>query len=171
MSTVKQQSIVNTIEQLHKDSSVNTGTIPLVEGGLYNLINNMISNLSYIKASIKTEEKKMIHDLGTVTTNSGTINGDNFIIIPTVVAASLASDSNAIRGDVHTGTATIDNNVAVYSGSVTTATAYSESAAWEILRDAAQTIVDFKEGSTTGSGSSVNLTNSNTSLILQEDTA
>lgn len=170
MSTVKQQSIVNTIEQLHKDSSVNAGLIPNT-GGLYNLINNMISNLSSIKASIKTEEKKMIDNLGNVTGNSAIIGGDNFLDSPTVVAASLASNSNPIRGDIHTGSSSIDNNVAVYSGSVTSATAYSESAAWEILRDAAQTIVDFKEGSTGGAGSSVILTNSNTSVTLQEDTA
>tara|TARA_Y100000389_G_scaffold173833_1_gene183298 strand:+ start:297 stop:809 length:513 start_codon:yes stop_codon:yes gene_type:complete len=169
MSTVKQQSIVNTIEQLHKDSSVNTGLIPNT-GGLYNLINNMISNLSSIKASIKTEEKKMIDDLGTVTANIGVIAGASFLDSPTVVAASLASNSNPIRGDIHPGSASIDNNVAVYSGSVISATAYSESAAWEILRHAAQTIVDFKEGSTAGAGSSVILTNSNTSVTLQEDT-
>lgn len=169
MSTVKQQSIVNTIEQLHKDESVNTGAIPNT-GGLYTLINNMISNLSSIKASIKTEEKKMINDLGNVTGNSAIISGDSTLDSATVVAASLASNSSAIRGDVHTGSASIDNNVAVYSGSGNSATAYSESAAWEILRHAAQTIVDFKEGSTSGGGSSVILTNSNTSVTLEEDT-
>jgi len=166
MATVTQQSIVNTIEQLHKDTSDNTGAIDET-GGLYTLINNMISNLSSIKASIKTEEKKMVTDLGAVTTVAGaTAIG----VSATVNAASLAANATATRGDVHvSNAANIANNVAVYSGSVTTATKYSEGAAWECLKAAAQTIVDFKEGTVTGSDDAVTQTNA-VVVTLQADT-
>ena len=166
MTTVTQQSIVNTIEQLNKDLSDNEGVIDDT-GGLYSLINNMISNLSSIKASIKTEEKKMITDLGAIATVAG---GTDIGSSATVDAASYAAHATATRGDVHgSDTANISNNVAVYSGSVTSATKYSEGAAWECLKAAAQTIVDFKEGSVTGSGGSISQTNA-VVVTLQADT-
>jgi len=161
MATVTQQSIANTLEQLHKSTSDNTGAIGET-GGLYTLINNMISNLSSIKASIKAEEKKMINDLGNVTT----IAGATVLTSPTVSVASHAANATATRGDVHGSTvADISNNVAVYSGSVTTATKYSEGAAWECLKTAAQTIVDFKEGTVNGSGALTNVV----AVALQAD--
>ena len=92
MATVTQQSIANTLEQLHKSTSDNTGAIDET-GGLYTLINNMISNLSSIKASIKAEEKKMINDLGNITT----IAGATVLTSPTVSAASHAANATATR--------------------------------------------------------------------------
>ena len=81
MTTIIYKHALETISNLNADLGSKTAGVPDFNGGTYALINDMISNLSSIKASIKAEEKvisKRLADLavaGEVETEAAVVNG------------------------------------------------------------------------------------------------
>lgn len=114
--------------------------------GLYALINDMISNLSSIKASIKTEEKNIITDMESkivqgTNANEGTALGGS----PACTAATACETTSGARGDTF-GSSLASLNPAVFKGGSKN---YSEAAVFGVLRGAGQMIKDLKAGTVT----------------------
>jgi len=64
-------------------SSATAGAIPFDNIGLYQLINQMISDLSSIKATIKTNEKNLIKDLAIEPDDDSTVTLTNSVGVAT----------------------------------------------------------------------------------------
>ena len=64
-------------------SSATAGAIPFDNIGLYQLINQMISDLSSIKATIKTNEKNLIKDLAIEPDDDSTVTLTNSVGVST----------------------------------------------------------------------------------------
>ena len=80
MTTIIYKHALETVSNLNADLGSKTSGVPDFNGGTYALINDMISNLSSIKASIKEKKKvisKRLTDLavaGEVVTESAVVN-------------------------------------------------------------------------------------------------
>lgn len=149
------QKASETLKNLNADLGTKTSNVVPSNSGTYALINDMISNLSSIKASIKTEEKKIEVDLyghmqalGTVSTAVGAAND---IVNPSTITMTPAT----AKCTVGIGSAFGDNERHQYANTTTNhlpavltanSVSYSEQAVFSILALSAEIIDKLKNG-------------------------
>ena len=149
MTTVIVDRLPATLQNLN--SSTLTATTYGADDGLYALINDMISNLSSIKASVKAEEKKMHANLAQEIVIGTNIDTSALLVNPaTVTAATAVAFATTTRGDTfaNSGAAIADVNVNV-AVLVSGTKKYSEAAVYTVLKPQAQVIRDLKAGTIT----------------------
>ena len=149
MTTVIVDRLPATLQNLN--SSTLTATTYGADDGLYALINDMISNLSSIKASVKAEEKKMHANLAQEIVIGTNIDTSVVLVNPaTVTAATAVAVATGTRGDTfaNSGAAIADVNVNV-AVLVSGTKNYSEAAVYTVLKPQAQVIRDLKAGTIT----------------------
>ena len=147
MTTVLLNRLPTTLKNLN--ASTLTATTYGADDGLYALINDMISNLSSIKASLKTEEKNIHTGLAQELVAGEDINTATTVVDPAQVSAATAvAASTGTRGDVFSASTTAEaaKNVAVLTVGTKK---YSEAAVFSVLKPQAQVIRDLKAGTTT----------------------
>lgn len=148
MTTVLIDRLPATLKNLN--SSNLTATTYAVDDGLYVLINDMISNLSSIKASIKTQEKNIHVGLAQeLVAGASDINTATTVVNPAqVTAATAVAATTGTRGDVFSAStsAEVGKNVAVLTVGTKK---YSEAAVYSVLKPQAQVIRDLKAGTIT----------------------
>ena len=148
MTTVLIDRLPATLKNLN--SSTLTATTYGADDGLYVLINDMISNLSSIKASIKTEEKNIHVGLAQeLVPGASDINTATTVVNPAqVTAATAVSTTTGTRGDVFSASTSAEagKNVAVLTVGTKK---YSEAAVYSVLKPQAQVIRDLKAGTIT----------------------
>jgi len=146
-------NIISTIHNLNATgtlvttSSVLNTAIPntATPVGLYQLINQLISDLSALKATIKTTEKALISALATETTTTGTADYTPI--------ANLVSTGNQTRGKtgallVSTGT----TKPSILSTTGGAAREYSEDAVFELLQRISHEIMCLRGGQNVSQG-------------------
>tara|TARA_Y100000389_G_scaffold143808_1_gene142129 strand:+ start:64 stop:567 length:504 start_codon:yes stop_codon:yes gene_type:complete len=148
MTTVIVDRLPETLKNLNSSTLQTSGAYALATDGLYALINDMISNLSSIKASIKVEEKKIAADLATEITAGAALAANDTIASATVTAATVVESTSGTRGDTYAGGATptlaeTKVNVAVLTVGTEK---YSEAAVFSVLAQAGRAIRDLKVG-------------------------
>ena len=153
MTTVIVDRLPATLQNLN--SSTLTATTYGNDDGLYALINDMISNLSSIKASVKAEEKKMHANLAQEIVIGTNIDPSTLTVDPaTVTAATAVAVVTATRGDkfaianAASGLVLTDVNVNV-AVLISGTKKYSEAAVYTVLKPQAQVIRDLKAGTIT----------------------
>tara|TARA_B110000259_G_C13838981_1_gene331851 strand:+ start:111 stop:617 length:507 start_codon:yes stop_codon:yes gene_type:complete len=145
-----------TIDNLNSALAI-TSNVPTTMCGTYALINDMISNLSSIKASIKTEEKNISSDIrqhmkkeadGTSSMGPETTFDSATALLMTVssyhCSVGLGDDLSARHED------TVEK-ITLPAVLKTNSKNYSESAVFTVLAQAAQHIDKLKNGIHTGS--------------------
>tara|TARA_E500000178_G_C16915347_1_gene704672 strand:+ start:612 stop:1121 length:510 start_codon:yes stop_codon:yes gene_type:complete len=150
-NTVTFKEATETITNLHAGLSI-TSNVPTHTCGTYSLINNMISDLSSIKASIKTEEKKILTD---ITAHMKNESGTTASMGPDTTFDS-ASNLTMTVSNYHCSAGLGDAASARYEDTVVKTTLpsvlntnsknYSESAVFTVLAQAAQHIDKLKNG-------------------------
>ena len=148
MTTVLLDRLPATLKNLN--ASTLTATTYGADDGLYALINDMISNLSSIKASLKTEEKNIHTGLAQeLVPGASDINTATTVVEPAQVsAATVVAASTGTRGDVFSASTTAEaaKNVAVLTVGTKK---YTEAAVFSVLKPQAQVIRDLKAGTIT----------------------
>ena len=88
--TILYKECIETVKNLNAVINVDSSSgVPDATCGSYALINSMISDLSSIKASMKTEEKNIITDVTTTTVSAGgNVNVDTQLVTPTNIVVS-----------------------------------------------------------------------------------
>ena len=148
ISTIHNLNATGTItptSSLLNTAIVNTGT-PV---GLYQLINQIISDLSSLKSTIKAREKVLISALATETTTTST--ADHTPI------ANLESVNNQTRGktgallvDAGSGTSTKPSILSTTGGATRE---YSEDAVFELLQRLSHELMCLRNGQNVSQGS------------------
>jgi hypothetical protein len=148
-TTVVYKHALETVTNLNADMGTLTDGQPAFGGGTYALINSMISDLSSIKASMKTEEKKITAACSALAVSTtGSLNMD--------IAMTTGGDTmTASNFMCNTGPG--DQATARHEGTTTAATVlpavlisnsknYSDSAVFGVLAGACKLISELKGG-------------------------
>lgn len=139
---------IETVKNLNAVINVNSTTgVADATCGAYALINSMISDLSSIKASMKTEEKNIITDVTAETVSAGgSVNVDTQVVTATNI---VVSDLSASAGAGASATGRHGDNVTtgqlpavLKAGSQE----YSESAVFSVLAECNTLIHKLKAG-------------------------
>lgn len=128
-----------------------TSNAPTSTSGTYALINDMISNLSSIKASLKTEEKVLIAAIDTEISQYSDINDGNIV----ATAQATLRCSQGLGDDVNRYSNISENSTtASYPAVLGTGLSnkYAESAVFTVLGEAASLIAKLKNNACTSSG-------------------
>jgi len=148
MTTIIYKHALETVSNLNADLGTKTEGEPSATAGTYALINDMISNLSSIKASMKTEEKVISARL-TALAVAGEVVTEAAVVNSPMTAATLmcktgpGNETTARHDGSTTDVATLP---AVFKvGSVY----YSESAVFGVLAGACKLISELKDGTLT----------------------
>ena len=155
MATVTLQEATETIKNLNSATVTLTSSVSTAghADGLYALINNLISDLSSIKATVKTEEKKISADInaqviavaGGNLTDSTTLNANS--VTPTCTAATLFCSAG--RGDKADTTryAETGGTATLYPAVLTAnSKSYSENAVYAVIAECSEIINQLKYG-------------------------
>tara|TARA_B110000259_G_scaffold147281_1_gene166075 strand:- start:130 stop:612 length:483 start_codon:yes stop_codon:yes gene_type:complete len=143
MSILYKHSL-ETVTRLNADLGTLTVGVPTDTAGTYALINQMISDLSSIKASLKVQEKVIsaqcstLAAIGEVTTENAMTAGS--VIVATKYCTAGPGDSSSDRYDADTAANTLP---AVLTNSTNK---YSESAVFAVLASACEIIDKLKNG-------------------------
>ena len=151
--TILYKECSETVKNLNAAINVNSTTgVADATCGTYALINSMISDLSSIKASIKTEEKNIITDVTTTTVGAtGSVNVDTQVVTATnIVVSDLHASAGAGADSTtrHEDTVTKTELPAVLKAG---SQEYSESAVFSVLAECNTLIHKLKAGAL-GSG-------------------
>lgn len=150
MSTVKLKDATETIKNLNAAATTLSSSTHVAghSDGLYALINNLISDLSSIKASIKAEEKIISASINSDVAANSTVS-DTTLAAGSHVAATLRCSLG--RGDdIDTSRYTSTGTTNVYPGVLKVGSVhYSENAVYAVLAEAAETINELRYGTLT----------------------
>ena len=155
MTTVDLKLATHTVKNLNAGLTM-TSNAPTSTSGTYALINDMISNLSSIKASLKTEEKVLIAAINTEISGSSGINDGDIVATAQATlrcSAGLGDDANRYNS------ANENSNTASYPAVLGTGLSnkYAESAVFTVLGEAASLIARLKNNACTATGSTTAL--------------
>ena len=155
MGTVTLQKATETLKNLNADLGTKASNVVPSNSGTYALINDMISNLSSIKATIKAEEKKIEVDLyghmqalgavGTAVGNANAVvNPAADTMTPANAKCTVGVGAAVGNGERHQHANTTTNHLpAVLTAN---SVSYSEQAVFSILALSAEIIDMLKEG-------------------------
>jgi hypothetical protein len=153
-STVQLQYSLETIKNLNDStqSMSSTVNIPGASDGLYAMINAMISDLSSIKASVKTEEKNILTDINahvknlasesTTTTPQSEMSAPSLTAVASTHNLNTGLGSGTSRHETDPGTGANQQPAVLKTNSK----AYSEDAVFGVLAVAAEIITTLKNG-------------------------
>lgn len=158
MTTITLQKATETLKNLNASLTKSTNVADELSG-TYALINDMISNLSSIKAAIKTEEKKIEvdlhgHMLNLAAVNTAVGNADAVVAPETVTMTESTVQCTAGIGAAtgvnkrHQHSNTTNTLPAVYTAN---SVSYSEQAVFSVLALASEIIDKLKAGAFSGS--------------------
>ena len=144
MSILYKHSL-ETVTRLNADLGTITAGVPTDTAGTYALINQMISDLSLIKSSLKVQEKVISTQCSTLAT-AGEVTTENAMVPGSVVVATKyctagPGDSTSTRYDADSAANTLP---AVLTNGATHK--YSESAVFAVLASACEIIDKLKNG-------------------------
>lgn len=158
-TTIEHDKIAKTLHSLNKtgtisyDVTLNTA-IPLADIGLYQVINKTITELSSLKAKIKTNEKALIAESSADFTTSGsTISFDN-----SSTTLSKATKQSTVTDSRNRGGSTTANEKPAML--ITSAqNGYAEDALFELIRVQCHDIMSLNNNVATVTGSHSDLIN------------
>tara|TARA_B100000900_G_scaffold280460_1_gene239910 strand:+ start:9619 stop:10104 length:486 start_codon:yes stop_codon:yes gene_type:complete len=149
MTSVNLKLATQTVKNLNAGLTM-TSNAPTSTSGTYALINDMISNLSSIKASLKTEEKVLIDAINTeITDASGTTDQNVDATAQATLRCSAGLGDDAARYNGITGANDAVNYPAVLGTGSTNK--YTESAVFSVLGEAAS-LIDKLKNNNIGTG-------------------
>ena len=152
--TILYKECIETVKNLNAVINVDSSSgVPDATCGSYALINSMISDLSSIKASMKTEEKNIITDVTTTTVSAGgNVNVDTQLVTPTNIVVSDLSATSHGAGASATGRHEDSHVTTAQLPAVLKAGTqeYSESAVFSVLAECNILIHKLKAGTLVG---------------------
>lgn len=136
MTTADLKLCTTTLLNLNAATSYSSAHVPTATSGTYALINDMISDLSSIKASLKTEEKLLIAQINTTVAAGSTVTDP----LTVTASANLSCQSgiggeDTVRYSAVTDVATTALHPAIL-GALST-NEYAESVVFSVLAEAA----------------------------------
>ena len=148
-STVIYKHALETVTNLNADMGTLTAGQPAADGGTYALINDMISNLSTIKASMKVQEKNIqaactalaVSTTGTLNMDIAMTSGGATMTAANFMCKTGPGDEATTRHEGTTTAATVLPAVLISNSKN-----YSESAVFGVLAGACKLISELKGG-------------------------
>ena len=145
MATIGADHVAKTLHNLNRTGTISYNAtldtaIPSASIGLYQVINQAISELSSLKAKIKTNEKALIAECAESDGFAAGADSDlNFTNSTTISTASLQSTVTASKNRGGSTTATDKPAVLITSAGV----GYSEDALFELIREQCHDIMSL----------------------------